>query len=39
MKELLEKVLTDASARDSATMPAAASNMAEQYVPWSGDEL
>lgn len=38
MKELLEKVLTDTSARNPATMPAVASKAAETYLPWGGGE-
>ena len=38
MKELLEKVLTDESARDGATLPAVASTMADEYLPWGAVE-
>jgi len=34
MSELLQRVLTDAAARDGITMPTLASGMAEKFLPW-----
>jgi hypothetical protein len=34
MSELLQRVLTDASARDHTTLPTLASGMAEKFLPW-----
>jgi hypothetical protein len=34
MSELLQLVLTDASARDGSELPALASDMASKFVPW-----
>ena len=34
MSELLQLVLTDASARDESELPALASTMASKFAPW-----
>lgn len=34
MSELLQLVLTDASARDNSQLPALASSMASDFAPW-----
>ena len=38
MQELLEKVLTDPTARDASALPMAATALAEQFAPWSSLE-
>ncbi len=37
MGELLQKILTDTSARDAADMPELASQAAENYLPWASE--
>lgn len=34
MSELLQKVLTDTSVRDKASMTSLASEVAEEFLPW-----
>jgi hypothetical protein len=34
MSELLQRVLTDASVRDSKTLPATAAAVAGEFLPW-----